>query len=186
MNRALMKIALVLMAPALLVGCSTPGPVLDLAGRGAGAVTQAETELKRYLAATENQLSARLAFSRQLSAAELEENYADQFRKYLQDQSGEKTSEEVINLIQTLGKERRRLREERAAELAKLDELHVKALAGAAHPSSAAFTASKVAFTALTEELTPQEWLALTAVYARAINGAVKKIQDDAKAAAPK
>ena len=50
-------------------------------------------------------------------------------------------------------------------------------------PPTEAISATKKAFTTLAEELSPQEWLALTAHYAKEIQGTLKKIKEDAKAA---
>lgn len=170
-----------LCASLLLYGCATPRPVLDLASRGVGAVTLAEVELQRYLAAVQDHLSARLVIVRQLSAAELEESYSDAFSKFLKEKTGDRSGEDVGDLIRTLGQERRRLREQMMADAAKLEELHKKALGDAARPPTEAFSATRKAFTSLAEELSPQEWLALTAHYAREIHDTVKKIKEDAK-----
>ena len=49
MSRSVIGIACILCLSALLSGCATPRPVLDLAKRGVGAATMAEVELDRYL-----------------------------------------------------------------------------------------------------------------------------------------
>lgn len=165
-----------------LFGCATPRPVLDLASRGVGATAMAEIELQRYLVASRDQLSARLVIVRQLSAAQIDEGYLDAFNKFAKDKAGDKSGEEVALLIRTLGQERRRLREAAWAEIAKLDEINGQALGDPISPGPDAFTAAKQAFTTLAQELTPEEWLALTAVYAREIQATFKKLQEEIKA----
>lgn len=183
MNRALMRTACILCASVLLYGCATPRPVIDLATRGAAATTMAEIEIQRYLAAAQDHLHARIVIVRQLSEAELAENYSDNFSKFLKERTGDTSGEDVGDLIRTLGLKRRQLREQMAGDLAKLDDLEKKTLDEAARSPTEAFSATKKAFTTLAEELSPQEWLALTAHYAKEIQGTLKKIKEDAKAA---
>ena len=180
--RALAAGASALLCAAALLGCTTASPVKDLAGRGVGATAMAQIELERYLVASRDQLSARLVIVRQLSAAEFEENYRDAFAKFAKAQAGDKTGEDVVALIRTLGQEHRRLREAAWAEIAKLDEINAHALGDPIAPGSDSFASVKQAFTALAQELTPEEWLALTAVYAREIQSTFKKLQDEIKA----
>lgn len=183
MNRALMRTACILCASVLLYGCATPRPVLDLATRGAAATTMAEIEIQRYLAAAQDHLNARIVIVRQLSEAELAENYSDNFSKFLKERTGDTSGEDVGDLIRTLGLKRRQLREQMAGDLAKLDDLEKKMLGEAVRPPTEAFSTTKKAFTTLAEELSPQEWLALTAYYAKEVQGTLKKIKEDAKAA---
>jgi hypothetical protein len=180
--RLLAASATALFCAAALFGCTTPSPVKDLAGRGVGATAMAEIELQRYLVASRDQLSARLVIVRQLSAAEFEENYRDAFSKFAKAHAGDKSGDDVATLIRTLGQEHRRLREAAWAEIAKLDEINAHALGEPISPGSESFAAVKQAFTTLAQELSPEEWLALTAVYAREIQATFKKLQDEIKA----
>jgi hypothetical protein len=146
----------------------------------------AEAEIQRYLAAAQDHLHARIVIVRQLSEAELAENYSDNFSKFLKERTGDTSGEDVGELIRTLGQQRRRLRDQMAADLAKLDDLEKKTLGEAVRPPTDALSATKKAFTTLAEELSPQEWLALTAHYAKEIQGTLKKIKEDAKSAEKK
>jgi hypothetical protein len=180
------KRAGILCATLLLSACATPQPVLDLASRGVGAVTMAEVELQRYLAAAHDNLSARVVIVRQLSAAELQENYQDSFAAFLKGRTGDTGGEDVGALIRTLGQERRRQREKFAADLAALDDRNTRALGDAVRPPTEAFAATRNAFAPLAQELSPEEWLKLTAFYAREIHATVKKIKEEADAAPKK
>lgn len=186
MSGTLTRVAWMLCVSVLSYGCATPRPVLDLASRGVGAATLAEAELQRYVAASQDQLSARLVIVRQLSIAELEENYNDAFSKFLKEKAGDRSGTEVRDLIRTLGEERRRLREQTLVDIAKLDERSQQALGDPVRPPAEAFAATRRAFTTLAQELSPQEWLALTAVYARAISETVKQIREEEKKTQPK
>lgn len=186
MSCPLMRSACILCVSVLLYGCATPRPVLDLATRGVGAATSAEAELQRYLAAAQDQLSARVVIVRQLSGRELEESYKDTFANFLRERTGDKSGEDIASLMRTLGQERRRLREQLMADAVKLDDVHKKALGDAVGPPAEAFAATRKAFMLLAQELSPQEWLALTAYYAREIHDTVKKIKEEAKADAKK
>lgn len=186
MNRALMGTFCTLFALVLLHGCATPRPVTDLATRGAAATTMAESEIQRYLTAAQDHLHARIVIVRQLSEAELAENYSDNFAVFLKNRTGDASGEDVGGLIRTLGMKHRQLREQMAEDLAKLDALEKKTLGEVVRPPTEAFSATKKAFTTLAAELSPQEWLTLTAHYAKEIRGTLKKIQEDAKAAEKK
>lgn len=166
----------------LLAGCATPQPVLDLASRGVGAATMAEVELQRYLAAAHDNLNARVVIVRQLSLAELQENYEDGFAAFLKQRTGDASGETVGTLIRTLGQERRRLREQFAADRAKLEERNTQALGDAVRPPTDAFAATRKAFAPLAQELKPEEWLKLTTYYAKEIHTTVKKIKEEADA----
>lgn len=179
MNSILKERIGIICAAVLLGGCATPQPVLDLANRGAGAAILAEAELQRYLAAVQDSLSARLLVLRQLSAAGLEEDFSDKFSKFLQGKTGQSTGDEMLSTMRAVGEERRRLRDQHSASLAKLDETHKKALGDAVRAPVDAFATSRKAFMGLAQELTPEEWVALTALYARKIHDTIKEIQED-------
>lgn len=155
-----------------LLGCATPQPVLDLASRGAGAVSLAETELQRYLAGAQDQLATRALIVRQLSIAEIEEKYRD---------SLDRPNQEQADIIRKLGEERRRKREAKDAEIAKVEDRHKKALVPVILRADE-FTNVKKAFSTLAEELSPQEWLNLALEYVRQVRDSVKQIREDAKA----
>ena len=104
-----------LLASSVLSGCATPQPVLDLANRGAGVVSMGEAELQRYLDAAHDHLAVRLLIVRQLSAAEIDEKFRDVI---------EDPDRQQGDMIRRLGEERKRKREARDAELARLDERH--------------------------------------------------------------
>jgi len=168
-----------------LCGCSTPQPVLNLAGRGVAATTLAEAELQRYLAAAQDVLEARMAIVRQLATAELEESYGTAFADYLRKRTGDTERESAAALIESLGQEHRRLREQLITESSKIEALHVKIVTElTVTPTDAAFNGAKKAFSTLAQELTPQEWLELTALYAREIHKTVKDIKEQTKSTA--
>jgi hypothetical protein len=134
-----------------------------------------EAELQRYLDAAQDHLAARLLIVRQLSATEIEEKYREAL---------EQPDQEQGKLIRQWGEERRRKREVKDAELAKLEERHKQALDAISVPAEA-FSAAKKAFTTLAQELSPQEWLTLAVEYARQIGDSVKKIREEAKGDKP-
>jgi hypothetical protein len=180
------KVVAVAWVACLLAGCYTPQPVRDLASKGAGSASMAEAELQRYLSAAQDSLSARLVVTRQLSEAELEESYTDTFTRFLQERTGQQTGDEVLTIIRSVGQEHRRVRQEKDAAFAKLAETHKKALADAVRSPTQAFDASKKSFAVLAQELTPQEWLKLSALYAKTIHDTLKQIKEDEKKAKAK
>ena len=168
-----------------LCGCSTPQPVLNLAGRGVAATTLAEAELQRYLAAAQDVLEARIAIVRQLATAELEDSYSSAFADFLRKRTGDTERESAVELIESLGKEHRRLREQLITESLKIEALHAKTVTELTlTPADDAFNGAKKAFTTLAQELTPQEWLELTALYAREIHKTVKDVKEQMKSTA--
>ena len=122
MSRESMKAAYILCTSLLLHGCATPQPVLDLATRGVSATTMAEAELERYLAAAQDQLSARVVVVRQLSTVQLEQSHEQAFSNFLRDRTNDRQGQDIVDLTRLLGQERRRLREQMLADSVKLDE----------------------------------------------------------------
>jgi hypothetical protein len=185
MNRLLAACAATVTS-SLLLGCATPQPALDLANRGVGATTLAEVELKRYLEHSRDELSVRLLLVRQLSQAQLEEAYGDAFAAFAKHKAGDATGDDVYAQIVALGSERRRLREQMEAAIAKLDDTAQQTLGDVPSSSADAFEAARRAFTTLGQELSPKEWLALTVLYAQTITDGINKIKAAEKANAKK
>jgi hypothetical protein len=185
MNR-LLAACVAIVTASLLLGCATPQPVLDLANRGVGATMLAEIELKRYLAHSRDELSVRLLLVRQLSQAQLEEAYGDAFATFAKHKAGDTTGDDVYAQIVALGSERRRLREQMEAAIAKLDDTAQQTLGGVPSSSADAFEAARTAFTTLGQELSPKEWLTLTVLYAQTITDGINKIKEAEKANAKK
>jgi hypothetical protein len=167
----------------VMAGCYTPQPVRDLATKGVGATNLAEAELQRYLAAAQDSLSARLVIVRQTAADDLEESYSTAFTRYLHEKAGQKSGDDLLAVIRDVGEQRRRGRNQKATALTTVDEAHKKALGDAIPVRTDAFATSRKAFSALAQELTPQEWLELTGVYAQAIQTTLKKVKEDEKKA---
>ncbi|HVO89820.1 MAG TPA: hypothetical protein VMV45_14860 [Casimicrobiaceae bacterium] len=181
MIRAASTAFTVALLASLLHGCATPAPVLDLANRGVGATSLAEAELRRYLAASQDQLSLRVFLVSQSSKELARENFEDAFGAYLRRKAGDRTGEDSIALIEALGQEHQRLRLQLEADAASAEELEHATLGDRLVPSADAFAAARKAFSTLGQELTPQERLALTTLYARTIIESVKKIRESAK-----
>ena len=166
----------------LITGCTTPQPILDLAGQGAATVGLAEFSLREYLTLTQSQLAARMDLLRIEAQNEVRDRTRREFDLFVARQAGEPVKEDTANLIRVLGDERRRLREKEALELesvAKKSTLDVSTLAQLPIEKLAA---AKKSFAVLAQELTPREWVELAVGYAREIKAGVDKLRVSTKA----
>jgi hypothetical protein len=160
----------------LLFGCSTPRPILDLAGEGAATVGLAEASLRDYVNVTNNQLTARMELLRKGAEGEARDR-ADRALDLMIDGRAGVPAREASPLIQTLGDDSRRIREQEAAALQKITETSTLDVDTLAQVPTAKLDAAKKAFAVLAQELTPREWLALAAAYANEIRTGVDSIR---------
>lgn len=156
-------------------GCSTPKPILDLAGQGSASVGLAEIALRDYLAQSNAQLAARMELMRAQVRQEARNESRREIDLYLAEQAGEKPHDEVRARIRQLGDDHRRLRDSAAEALSDIDKRF--AFDGAKLPQVPAdkLLAAKKQFNVLAQELTAKEWVELSVGYAREIKAGVDK-----------
>lgn len=163
---------------ALLAGCSTPKPILNLAGQGTATVALAEESLRDYLAITSAQLTARTELMRLDAEQEVRDSNRREFELFLASQAGAPRNDEAVKKMQELGDERRRLREKTLEELkAREKEFSFDASTLPEVPAGK-LAAARKSFEVLAQELTPEEWIKLAVAYAREIKTGVDKLRE--------
>lgn len=160
-------------------GCATPQPVRDLAGRGAATVGMAEASLRQYLALTEAQLAARMALMQADAQRDAVDASEAAFERFLMREAGAPGSDEVLAKVRELGAERRRLRDKQAEDFAALAKKFALDAAALPQVPGDKLAAARKGFGVLSEELTPAEWVAFAAGYAKAIKSEVDKLRQD-------
>ena len=169
-----------LSACAVLTGCSTPQPILNLAGQGAATVGLAEISLREYIALTHSQLEARMDLVRLDAQQDVRDRARRELDIAIDQRIGVAPREDAGDLIRALGNESRQIRERETVELEKI------AQTAADKPtlrqvSTEKLAAAKKSFEVLAHELSPTEWLALAAGYAKEIQAGVRKLQASLK-----
>ena len=95
-------------------GCSTPKPVLGLAGQGSASVGLAEASLRDYIAQSNAQLTARVELMRSQARQEARNESRREIDLFLAEQAGQKPNDDVAVRIRQLGDDQRRLRDSAA------------------------------------------------------------------------
>lgn len=168
---------------ALLAGCATPKPILDLAGQGSATVGLAEISLRDYLALTHAQLAARMDLMRLDAQQKARNESRREFDLFLAREAGARSGDDTAKMIRALGEERRRLREKGAQELEALEKKFSLDVSTLPQVPSEKLAAAKKGFGVLAEELSPEEWVELAVGYAREIKAGVDKLRASTKAA---
>ncbi|RZL01760.1 MAG: hypothetical protein EOP36_10335 [Rubrivivax sp.] len=173
-----MTASAIALAVALLAGCSTPGPIKELASQGSATVGLAEISLRDYVALSQHQLAARLELMRGQAQREAADQSRHDLDALFDREAGEASADAVVDKVKQLGEERRRLREKSIDELKVLEKKF--ALDAAAIPPlpTEKLAAAKKSFALLSQELSAQEWLALAKGYAKEIKAGVDQLKD--------
>lgn len=169
---------------ALLAGCATPKPILDLAGQGSASIGLAEISLRDYLALTQNQLAARMDLMRLDAQQEARDASRREFDLFLAREAGAQSGDDTAKTIRDMGEERRRLREKSAEELKALEQKFALDVATLPQVPGEKLAAAKKGFGVLAQELSPEEWVKFAVGYTREIKESVDKLraaQDAAK-----
>lgn len=160
-----------------LTGCSTPQPILDVASQGAATVGLTEISLREYLALTKAQLAARMDLVRFDAEQEARDRARREFDLVIERRSAPAATQDATDLIRTLGDEHQRIRETEKLELEAIARSTTLDAAALAQVPTEKLAQSKKGFGVLAQELSPQEWIALAAGYARVIRAGVESLQ---------
>ncbi|QSI75349.1 hypothetical protein [Niveibacterium microcysteis] len=159
-----------------VIGCSTPKPVLDLAGQGSASVGLAEASLRDYITLSNVQLTARMELMRSQVRQEARNDGKREIDLYLAEQAGLKPNDEAAVRIRQLGDDHRRLREGTATALQDINKRFTFDDASLPQVPTEKLAAAKKGFSVLAQELSPKEWVELSVGYAREIKTGVDKI----------
>jgi len=171
-------------AASLLVGCSTPKPIRDLAGQGAATVTLSEVALRDYLARTNAQLTARMEIMRSQAKGEEVDVGKESFERYIDKEAGVPQGDDLVQTVRTLGAERQRIREEAIKKATSVDTKYAFDSTKLPTVPTKKLGAAKQSFEVLAQELTPNEWFDLFGKYAKEIKTGIDKLKEPPPAAA--
>ena len=158
----------------VVAACSTPGPVRDLAEQGAVTVGLAEAALRDYAAAMNSQMTARMDLLRR-DAEQLARDRATENLDQLFDQrAGVANDNSAIDLVLSLGEQRRMSRESTLEELAEIRQDSILDPDLLVQVPSDELDVARQAFIALAEELSPKEWVRLYAEFASEIRASIE------------
>lgn len=169
----------------LVTGCATPRPILDLAGQGAATVGLAEISLRDYVAITHSQLAARMDLVRIDAQQQMRDSVRHDFDMAIDRRAGVAAKDDATDLIRSLGDESRQIREREAQELEKIAQSSTLDVASLPQVPTEKLAAAKKGFGVLAQELSPKEWVALAAGYAKEIQAGVKQLKSSLKNAKP-
>ncbi len=164
------------LAVLLGAGCSTPKPVLALAGQGSASVGLAEASLRDYIAQSNAQLTARMELMRSQARQEARNESRREIDLFLAEQAGQKPNDEVAARIRQLGEDHRRLRDSAAESLRDIEKRLAFDESKLPRVPTDKLAAAKKGFNVLAQELSAQEWVMLAIGYAREIKAGVDKI----------
>jgi hypothetical protein len=160
----------------LLAACATPQPIRDLAGQGAASVGLAEISLREYVALTYSQLAARMDLIRYDVEQEAHDRARREFDSFIDRTAGLPARDEAISLFLKLGNESRQIHEREAQDVLKIAQDSTLDATLTQVPTEKLAAAQK-SFSILAQELSPSEWLALAAGYAKEIRAGVVILQ---------
>lgn len=166
----------------LVAACATPQPIRDLAAEGAATVGLAEISLRDYVALTHQQLAARMDLVRFDAEQEARDRARREFDRFIDGKAGLPATDDAANLILLLGNESRKIRAREAEELEKIAQSSTLDVAALAQVPTEKLAAAQKSFTVLAQELSPSEWLALAAGYAKEIVAGIATLQSSLKA----
>jgi hypothetical protein len=165
----------------IIIGCSTPKPVLHLAGQGIAMTEQTESELNHFVERSNYIYGQRLEAIKRIATSNIQA-YADMdFENYTVELADMRAQAEMMSLIRDLSDHRLHTRETAMKQQADLE----KSL-NAGDPTKVQkekFSDLMKGFAVLSEELTPREWLDFTVNYGKQVNGSVKKLKEEADGA---
>lgn len=161
-----------------LLACATPGPIKSLAEQGAATVGLAEASLREYAGLLNSQTEARMDLLRYEAEQLAKDRAAHRFDLMLDDQAGVTHQDAAAKLIQSLGEERRKLRELEATELEKIATDTILAPDSLMRIPTDKLSTARKSFTVLAQELSPKDWVQLYVTYAKEIQRGVDQLKD--------
>jgi hypothetical protein len=157
------------------MGCSTPKPILNLAGQGSASVGLAEASLRDYIAQSSAQLTARMELMRSQVRQEARNESRREIDLYLAEQAGQSPNDSVEVRIRQLGEDHRRLRHSAAETLQDIEKRFSFEDAKLPQAPVDKLSAARKGFSVLAQELSAKEWVELAIGYAREIKAGVDK-----------
>jgi hypothetical protein len=169
----------------LLTGCSTPKPAKELALQGAAIADKAQAEANDFVDRANQAYKRREAIVRELAEGEIQDTFAGDFRAWIDAQAGVSRNQASIDLVSRVADRSRSLREDKEAAFAAKAKQFTDAAGPAVKATNTNLADAKKAFLVLSQELSPEEWLAFSQSYIRQLQAELKALDTPSKADEP-
>jgi hypothetical protein len=176
------SVLLALFGAALLAGCATPRPVLDLASQGMVVAGQAEAELQAFVAVSNRTYERRLALVRGLARDDIDADMKSDFETYTAERAGMRAEIDRAKMIRDLADFRAKLRDKAIADQAELEKKVMNSGDGPQVPKEK-LAELRNALAQLSEELSTEEWLKFSLGYGKQVYQGYKEAKAKAAAA---
>jgi predicted DNA-binding protein (UPF0251 family) len=174
-----LRVVLSVLAAAVLAGCATPKPVLDLASQGMVVAGQTESEVQAFVASSDRTYEQRLASVRRLAFDDIEAGTMIEFEEFTANKAGMRAEVDRMQLIRELADTRAKLREKALADRADVEKTLANAGESPKVPKEK-LAELRNALAQLSEELTTEEWLKFAYGYGQQVHATYKKLKADA------
>lgn len=159
----------------MITGCSTPSSVLHLASQGTAITGKIESELDSFVNQSNLVYEQRLDSLKRLATGNIQAYAQMDFENYTVERANMSEQAEMIALIRDLSDHRARTRDSALKQQAEIEKT-LKTGEPTNIPKEK-FSDMMKAFTVLSEELTPKEWLNFSLNYGKQVNDSVKKLK---------
>ena len=181
MKTAMFHAAIVFLLALVSAGCSTPGPVLQLASQGVAITAKTESELDEFVARSNRVYEQRLASVRRLSSGDIEAQAEIEFENETAQRANMKEQFELIKIIRELSTFRMQVRENALKQQAQLEKM--LEVGEPITVPKAKLADLRNAFAVLSEEISQEEWLKFAFDYGKQVNASLEKLKDSASKA---
>lgn len=171
-QRAFHIVALVVSG--LTAGCSTPGPVLEMASQGALSTDRYQAEAKRFVDRATQSYKRREAIVLGLATGDVIDGSRGDFDAWLAGEAGYTEDRANAELIKKIVEKSRITREKTQAELEKKTSDISSSFGAAVTVPDKQVAEAKKAFMALAQELTASEWRKFGIAYAKQLQSDLK------------
>jgi len=184
MKNILLHISILYLLVVIITGCSTPTSVLHLARQGVAITGKVESELDNFVARSNHVYEQRLEGVKRLSSSDIQAHADTDFENYTAKRAGMQDQLELVTLIRELSDHRSQVRETALKQQAEMEK--ALAVGEQIKVSKEKYAELMKAFSVLSEELSPKEWLKFTIDYGKQVNDSLEKLKESAKDAEKK
>lgn len=184
MKNILLRINIFYLLVVIITGCSTPTSVLQLAGQGVAITEKSKSELDNFVQRGNHVYDQRFEAVKRLSSSDIQAHAATDFENYTAERAGMHDQLELVTLIRELSDHHSQLRETGLKQQAEMEK--VLAVGEPVKVPKEKYDELMKAFSVLSEELSPEEWLKFTIEYGKQVNDSLKELKESAKDAEKK
>jgi len=178
MKNTILRISILYLSVIIVTGCSTPTSVLQIAGQGVAITGKTESELDNFVARSNHVYEQRLASVKRLSSSDIQAYAATDFENYTAARAGMQDQLELVTLIRELSDHHSQVGENALKQQAEMEK--VLAVGEPIKVPKEKYAELIKAFSVLSEELSPEEWLKFIVDYGKQVNDSLKKLKESA------